>query len=137
MRKAVKRVVIVGAGPAGLYLAHLLKRARADFRIEVFEQNPPDATFGFGLAFSERALEFLKREDEETWAAIAPFLEFWNDSIEPDGYEMSSNARFLREHVLELPLHQDLSARHMTFMAECLSRLDLRISDASHRILAA
>jgi len=64
-------------------------------------------------------------------------LEFWNDSIEPGGTEMSPHARFLREHVLELPLHQDLTARHMTHMAECLSRLDLRMSHASHRILAA
>ena len=81
MRKTVKRVVIVGAGPAGLYLGYLLKRAQADFRIEVFEQNPPDATFGFGLAFSERALEFLKQADSETWAAMQPGLEFWSDSI--------------------------------------------------------
>ena len=74
-------MVIVGAGPAGLYLAYLLKRARTDFRIEIIEQNPPDATFGFGLAFSERALEFLKNEDSETWAAMQPALEFWSDSI--------------------------------------------------------
>jgi dTDP-4-amino-4,6-dideoxygalactose transaminase len=64
-------------------------------------------------------------------------LEFWNDSIEPDGREMSPDARFLREHVLELPLHQDLTERHMTYMADCLSRLDLKVSHARHRILAA
>ena len=81
MRKASLRVVIVGAGPAGLYLAYLLRRARADFHIEVVEQNPPDATFGFGLAFSERALEFLKRADSQTWAAMQPCLEFWSDSV--------------------------------------------------------
>ena len=81
MRKAQPRVVIIGAGPAGLYLACLLKRARADFGIEIVEQNRSDATFGFGLAFSERALEFLKREDAETWAAMQPSLELWSDSI--------------------------------------------------------
>jgi 2-polyprenyl-6-methoxyphenol hydroxylase-like FAD-dependent oxidoreductase len=81
MGKAPLRVVIVGAGPAGLYLAYLLKRACADFRIEIIEQNPSDATFGFGLAFSERALEFLKQQDTETWAALQPALEFWSDSI--------------------------------------------------------
>ncbi|HMI97178.1 MAG TPA: FAD-dependent monooxygenase [Micropepsaceae bacterium] len=81
MRKTPLRVVIVGAGPAGLYLGYLLKRARADFHVEIVEQNPPDATFGFGLAFSERALEFLKREDSETWAAMQSSLEFWSDSI--------------------------------------------------------
>jgi 2-polyprenyl-6-methoxyphenol hydroxylase-like FAD-dependent oxidoreductase len=75
------RIVIVGAGPAGLYLAYLLKRSSLDVEVEVFEQNPPDATFGFGLVFSERALEFLKDEDPGTHAAIRPALEFWNDSI--------------------------------------------------------
>jgi 2-polyprenyl-6-methoxyphenol hydroxylase-like FAD-dependent oxidoreductase len=81
MRKASRRVVIVGAGPAGLYIAYLLKRARADLQVAIIEQNHPDATFGFGLAFSERALEFLKNEDAETWAAMQPSLEFWSDSI--------------------------------------------------------
>ena len=64
-------------------------------------------------------------------------LEFWNDSIEPDGWEMSPNARFLRKHVLELPLHQDLTERHMTYMADCLARLDLRVPHGRHRIAAA
>jgi dTDP-4-amino-4,6-dideoxygalactose transaminase len=64
-------------------------------------------------------------------------LEFWNDSVERDGREMSPNARFLREHVLELPLHQDLTERHMTYMADCLIRLNVRMAHASDRILAA
>jgi 2-polyprenyl-6-methoxyphenol hydroxylase-like FAD-dependent oxidoreductase len=75
------RVAILGAGPAGLYLAYLLKRARPADDIAVFEQNPRGATFGFGLAFSERALEFLAGEDAETLAAIRPALESWSDSI--------------------------------------------------------
>jgi len=75
------RVAIVGAGPAGLYLAYLLKRAKLKVEVEVFEQNPADATFGFGLVFSERALEFLNDEDPDTLAAIRPALEHWHDSI--------------------------------------------------------
>jgi 2-polyprenyl-6-methoxyphenol hydroxylase-like FAD-dependent oxidoreductase len=75
------QVLIVGAGPAGLYLAYLLKRSKLDVAVEIFEQNPPDATFGFGLVFSERALEFLKEEDPDTHAAIQPALEYWSDSI--------------------------------------------------------
>ncbi|HVV63046.1 MAG TPA: FAD-dependent monooxygenase [Pseudolabrys sp.] len=73
------RVAIIGAGPAGLYLAYLVKRRRADADVRVFEQNPANATFGFGVVFSDRALEFLRADDEETYAAIAPQMETWND----------------------------------------------------------
>ena len=73
------RIVILGAGPAGLYLAYLIKRRRADADIVLIEQNPADATFGFGVVFSDRALEFLRDDDPETFAAIAPQMESWND----------------------------------------------------------
>ena len=75
------KIRILGAGPAGLWLARSLKRHDPSHDIAIVEQNPADATFGFGLAFSERALDFLKREDAETWAAMQPGLEFWSDSI--------------------------------------------------------
>jgi 2-polyprenyl-6-methoxyphenol hydroxylase-like FAD-dependent oxidoreductase len=73
------RIAILGAGPAGLYLAYLIKRRRPDADITLVEQNPADATFGFGVVFSDRALEFLKDDDPETFAAIAPQMESWND----------------------------------------------------------
>ena len=73
------RIAILGAGPAGLYLAYLIKRRRADADIAMVEQNPADATFGFGVVFSDRALEFLRDDDPETFAAIAPQMESWND----------------------------------------------------------
>jgi 2-polyprenyl-6-methoxyphenol hydroxylase-like FAD-dependent oxidoreductase len=73
------RVAILGAGPAGLYLAYLLKRRRADTDVRVFEQNPADATFGFGVVFSDRALAFLNEDDPETHAAIVPHLQSWDD----------------------------------------------------------
>ena len=72
-------VAIVGAGPAGLYLAYLLKRRRPETRIRVVEQNRADSTFGFGVVFSDRALEFLKQGDAATYDAIAPHLELWRD----------------------------------------------------------
>ena len=73
------RIAILGAGPAGLYLSYLLKRRRPDADIAVVEQNPPDATFGFGVVFSDRALEFLHEDDAETFAAITPQMESWDD----------------------------------------------------------
>jgi 2-polyprenyl-6-methoxyphenol hydroxylase-like FAD-dependent oxidoreductase len=73
------RIAILGAGPAGLYLAYLIKRRRPDAEIRVIEQNPADATFGFGVVFSDRALEFLRADDPETYAAITPHMESWSD----------------------------------------------------------
>jgi 2-polyprenyl-6-methoxyphenol hydroxylase-like FAD-dependent oxidoreductase len=73
------RVAIIGAGPAGLYLAYLLKRRRPEADVRVFEQNAADATFGFGVVFSDRALDFLREDDPQTFAAIVPHMESWND----------------------------------------------------------
>ena len=33
------RIAVIGAGPAGLYLAYLIKRRQQDADISVFEQN--------------------------------------------------------------------------------------------------
>lgn len=73
------RVAIIGAGPAGLYLSILLKRAPFVSELCVFEQNAPDSTFGFGVVFSDSALEFLRGDDPQIHAAITPDLERWRD----------------------------------------------------------
>ena len=73
------RIAIVGAGPAGLYLSYLLKRRDRGTDVRVFEQNPAGATFGFGVVFSDRALEFLREDDAETYDAITPSMESWSD----------------------------------------------------------
>jgi 2-polyprenyl-6-methoxyphenol hydroxylase-like FAD-dependent oxidoreductase len=73
------RIAIVGAGPAGLYLAYLIKRRQPGADVSVFEQNAADATFGFGVVFSDKALDFLRDDDPQTYAAIVPHTESWND----------------------------------------------------------
>lgn len=73
------RIAILGAGPAGLYLAYLIKRRQPDVGVNVLEQNAADATFGFGVVFSDKALDFLREDDPQTHAAIVPHMESWND----------------------------------------------------------
>lgn len=73
------QIAILGAGPAGLYLAYLIKRREPAIDVIVMEQNAADATFGFGVVFSDRALEFLRDDDSETYTAIVPHMESWND----------------------------------------------------------
>ena len=71
------KISVVGAGPAGLFFSLLLKRRRPDFDIAVFEQNPRDATFGFGVVFSRGALEFLARDEPQMHARLAAAMESW------------------------------------------------------------
>jgi len=73
------KVAVVGGGPAGLYFATLWKRRHPDARVRVYEQNPSDATWGFGVVFSDRALEFLRADDPETHDLITSKMETWQD----------------------------------------------------------
>src|SRR6185503_1164755 len=73
------RVLVCGAGPAGLYFSYLLKRRNPGCELRVVEQNRADSTFGFGVVFSDRALEFLRGDDPATYELITPQMEAWSD----------------------------------------------------------
>jgi 2-polyprenyl-6-methoxyphenol hydroxylase-like FAD-dependent oxidoreductase len=68
---------IVGAGPAGLLFALLISRRFPDWHVQVFEQNPPDATYGFGVVFSQGALAFLERDVPDFHEQLKLRLESW------------------------------------------------------------
>ena len=61
------KIRIIGGGPAGLYFAALMKREDPAHDIVVYERGPRDATWGFGVVFSDRALEFLRADDEDQY----------------------------------------------------------------------
>jgi 2-polyprenyl-6-methoxyphenol hydroxylase-like FAD-dependent oxidoreductase len=71
------KIAVVGAGPAGLFFALLMKRSRPRDQITVIEQNPRDATFGFGVVFSRGALEFLARDQPAMHARLCAAMESW------------------------------------------------------------
>lgn len=64
------RIAIVGGGPSGLYFALLARKQFAQARIDVYEQNPSGATYGFGIVLADRGLSRLERADPESCAAI-------------------------------------------------------------------
>ena len=72
------KISILGAGPAGLYFAILMKRADPDHQIQVIERNPADATFGWGVVFSEETLGALRDADEESYISITDTFAQWD-----------------------------------------------------------
>jgi 2-polyprenyl-6-methoxyphenol hydroxylase-like FAD-dependent oxidoreductase len=95
------RIAVIGGGPGGLYFSYLWKKRHPDAHVDLFEQNPAGATWGFGVVFSDSALEFLRADDPDTVDAIAPKMESWKNitlnlhgqSIEIDGVGFSSIGR--------------------------------------------
>src|SRR5262245_9374114 len=75
----MKRVVCIGGGPAGLYTAILLKKAIPALRVEVYERNRPDDTFGWGVVFSDRTMDNFRAADERTHAGIVGSFYHWDD----------------------------------------------------------
>jgi anthraniloyl-CoA monooxygenase len=73
------KINVIGGGPAGLYFALLMKRHDASHQVTVFERNPPDATFGWGVVFSGRTLSNLREADEVSHRRITESFETWDN----------------------------------------------------------
>ncbi len=93
------RIAVVGGGPAGLYFAYRWKKHHPENQLDLFEQNAANATWGFGVVFSNRAWEFLRSDDSETADFLSPQMEIWNNitlhhpdaSVEIDGVGFSAS----------------------------------------------
>jgi 2-polyprenyl-6-methoxyphenol hydroxylase-like FAD-dependent oxidoreductase len=112
------KIKILGGGPAGLYAAYRIRRELPDADVTVYEQNDAHTTFGFGVVFSDKALEFLGAGDSQTLPLITAGLEKWSDielrvhgeCIHIDGVGFTAIARLrlieiLRERALSVGAH--------------------------------
>jgi anthraniloyl-CoA monooxygenase len=73
------RIACVGGGPAGLYLAILMKRRDPGHEVTVFDRNPAGVTYGWGVVFWDDLLEELRANDPPTAQAITEEAFRWAD----------------------------------------------------------
>jgi len=73
------KVICIGGGPAGLYLALLLKKGDPKHQITVIERNRPDDTFGWGVVFSDQTLGNLAQADPKSHERILNSFNHWDD----------------------------------------------------------
>jgi anthraniloyl-CoA monooxygenase len=103
------RVSVVGAGPSGLYLAILLRKAGHE--VSVTERNAPDATFGWGVVFSEETLGALRDADYATYLEITDSFARWTSiDIRYRGAVLRSSGHTFsairRTHLLSILQHR-------------------------------
>ncbi|RZJ64091.1 MAG: bifunctional salicylyl-CoA 5-hydroxylase/oxidoreductase, partial [Flavobacterium sp.] len=73
------KITVIGGGPGGLYFSILLKKAKPDYEVSVYERNKADDSFGFGVVFSDETLsEFLTR-DPRSYDLIRTKFAYWDE----------------------------------------------------------
>ncbi len=95
------KIAVVGGGPAGLYFSLLMKKADPSHDVTIFERNAPDATFGWGVVFSEETLGALRDADRasfdritEAWARWSAIdVKYRGETIRSRGHVFSGIAR--------------------------------------------
>lgn len=70
-------VNIIGGGPGGLYAAILLQRDHPDWEITVYERNPANETYGWGIVLPGRMPSVLQKADKPSYESIMEVSHEW------------------------------------------------------------
>lgn len=103
------KITILGAGPAGLYCGLLLKKADPTREVSIVERNPPDATYGWGVVFSDRTLASFREADDASYTAITESFVLWgaidihfrDQVVRCGGHVFAGLSRKLLLHILQ------------------------------------
>ena len=75
------KISVIGGGPGGLYFALLTKKRHPEHKIDVYEQNRADDTFGFGVVFSDETLDEFLAADPQSYELIKENFAYWSDIV--------------------------------------------------------
>ncbi len=76
---SIRKINVIGGGPAGLYFAILMKRQDPSREIIVVERDGPDDTFGWGIVFSDQTFTYLEGSDQPSFHKIISACEIWDN----------------------------------------------------------
>ena len=125
------RIGIVGGGPAGLFFALLMKQHESAHDIDVWEQNPAGATYGWGVVFSKRALAFIEESAPDLYRDISRITETWDEQtivlngtpVTIDGFGFSALARI--DLLKTLQQHAARAGANLHFEQRIMAPADL------------
>ena len=72
------KIVCLGGGPSGLYLAISMKLRNPGHNITVYERNRPGDTFGWGVVFSDETMQNLLHNDPVSAQIMIDELVHWD-----------------------------------------------------------
>jgi dTDP-4-amino-4,6-dideoxygalactose transaminase len=133
------RNINVGMSPLSLRLlrrfdyAEIRNRRRLNYLALLDRLGAPATLPGLDLPEGVCPLFFPLLVHDKTRAARAlqsrgiGAVEFWNEGAPEAAADTADDALFLRRHLLELPIHQDLRDDQIRFMADQVMRLNLRM----------
>ncbi len=73
------KIVCLGGGPSSLYFSILMKKLNPEHDITVIERGPRDATWGFGVVFSDETLKNFMEADAPTYKRIVESFAYWDE----------------------------------------------------------
>ena len=88
------KVICLGGGPAGLYLAISMKLRDPSHEVVVVERNKPTDTFGWGVVLSDETMEHLRANDPVSAAEVLSNFAHWDDvevSIQGESHRSSGH----------------------------------------------
>jgi len=137
------KIVCLGGGPSGLYLAIAMKLKNASHEVAVYERNKADDTFGWGVVFSDQTMENLQAVDTVSAQAIKAEFIHWDmiDCFVDGELERSDGHGFVglgRKRMLEI-LHNRAHELGVDLHFESefeVEDLDTRFSDADLIVVA-
>ena len=103
------KIIVLGGGPGGLYCSLLLKKANPALDITVIERNPFNATYGWGVVFSDRTLASFREADYPTFKEITDQFVLWeaidiwyrNERIQCGGHIFTGMSRRVLLNILQ------------------------------------